>query len=186
MHCRQVHEWMSLELDGQLPPAETLALQAHLASCEDCAEVWARWQGIASLFAEAPMAQPPEDLVERVLVRVQKPRWSALAASLAVMGAGLALLVLLALAPLATACSTAVATAQAPGVLSAAGGALGSLVRAATILVQGAGLVLRAVLTPRSVALAVVYAVAAAAVLVGWLRVAILKPAAAPVRAAQL
>jgi len=36
MRCKNSREWLSLELDGRLPPDRTIPLEDHLAHCEDC------------------------------------------------------------------------------------------------------------------------------------------------------
>lgn len=179
MRCQQAHEWMSLKLDGQLPPAEGRALEAHLASCAECAETWAQWEQVASLFAEAPMAEPARDLVPLVLERIRRPRAGAVAASVVTIGLGLAVLGLLILAPLAAACGMVATTAQVPGLAGTASGVLVSLTRTAAVVAEGMRLVLRALLTPRSAVAAAAYLCLAVAALAGWLRVVVLKRAPA-------
>ncbi len=36
MRCNKVREWLSLELDDQLPPDKTFSLDEHLEHCEEC------------------------------------------------------------------------------------------------------------------------------------------------------
>lgn len=180
MRCQQVHEWMSLKLDGQLPAGEAQALEAHLAACAECAETWAQWEEIAGLFVEAPMVEPEHDLAPLVLERLRRPHPARIAASAMAVGMGLALLSVLIMAPLVTACGMAVTTAQTPGLAGMASGVLANLVRTVAVVVEGVRLVLRAVLTPRSLALVAAYACLAVAALAGWLRVVVLKKAPAP------
>ena len=36
MKCSKIQEWISLEIDDQLPPENVRPLQDHLQACEDC------------------------------------------------------------------------------------------------------------------------------------------------------
>ncbi len=177
MRCQQVHEWMSLKLDGQLPAGEAQALEAHLGECAGCAETWAQWEEIALIFAGAPVAGPARDLAPLVLERIRQPRPLRMAASLLAIGLGLALLAVLILGPLVTACSMAMTTVQMPGLAGTASSVLANLARAAAVVAEGVRLGLRAVLTPRSAAVAAAYACLSVAALAGWLRVVVLKKA---------
>ncbi|HOG47813.1 MAG TPA: anti-sigma factor [Anaerolineae bacterium] len=170
MRCHEVHEWMSLRLDGCLPAAEERQLEAHLAGCPACTAAWAEWQEIASLFEGAPLALPPEDLTAKVLARVHKPRWGAFAGSVIAMVAGLGLLGALLLWPLAGACSAAMTTAQMPGLLGVMAAALAQLLETATLLAGTGRIVLLALLTPHSAAAAMGYALLTMVALMGWLR----------------
>lgn len=38
MRCKKAHEYLSLEMDGALPPAATVDLQEHLDACQECLE----------------------------------------------------------------------------------------------------------------------------------------------------
>lgn len=183
MRCHSMHEWMSLRLDGRLPAGETRALEAHLDDCAACAMEWARWQEIAGLFVGAPLAQPPADLTARVLARVSaQRRWQPLASSVVAMAAGFALLGLLTLWPLVGICDVAVTTARMPGTLGVASSVLAGLLQIAGMLAGAGRVLLRVVVTPQSVVVAVGYAAVLLAALAGWLRLVFGRRAPAPVQ----
>jgi anti-sigma factor RsiW len=55
MFCRRARNWISLALDGALPPDRTVALTRHLESCPACREYERDLQtGRRLLAASAP------------------------------------------------------------------------------------------------------------------------------------
>ncbi len=181
MRCQEVREWMSLRLDGSLPADQERQLDLHLDGCAVCAEEWARWQEIASLFEAAPLLQPPEDLTARVLVRIQKPRPRVIVGGLTVMALGLAVLGLLLVAPLVGTCGMAIRTAQTPGMLGIVVSVLSALVEFTAIVARVGRTLLLAVMTPQSAAVAMGYAAAFIVALAGWLRL-VARPVRAPAK----
>jgi len=180
MQCHDVHEWMSLKLDGRLPPDQEQEMQAHLALCPACAEEWATWRHLAVLFEGAPLAQPPEDFAVRVLAHLHAgPHWGALLASLVATMAGLIFIAALFLAPWAPICRLALSALQVPGMLQMASRLLADLVHPAAVAAEALRVALRALLTPQSALAALCYGAVFLAALVGWLRVAVFRTAGA-------
>jgi len=181
MHCHELHEWMSLKLDGQLPDTEEHRFEAHLRDCRACAEEWRLWQQIGDLFAGAPAVQPPQDLAARVVLRIQRqPRPAALGGSLLAMGLGLAVLGAVLVVPLLVAACLAIATvAEAPGLVAIGVSTAAHLLEIVAALVEAVRLLLWAAVRSPSALMAPVYAAVTAGILVVWLRVAVFR--AAPV-----
>ncbi len=181
MHCHELHEWMSLKLDGRLPDAEARRFEAHLKDCSACAEEWRLWQEIGDLFAGAPSVEPPQDLAARVMVRIQRqPRPAALGGSLLAMGLGLAVLGGVAAVPmLVVACLTVATTAETPGLLAIAASAAAHVLEIAAAAAEALRLLLWAAVRSPSAVMAPVYAFVTAGILVIWLRVAIFRRAPA-------
>jgi|GEM_PF-1277186 anti-sigma factor RsiW len=178
MQCHDVHEWMSLKLDGRLPPDQEREMHAHLASCVACAQEWATWRDLAALFEGAPPAEPPGDLVERVWSRVHaRPRRSALLSSLAAVAVGLGVIGALFLAPWAPICRLVVGTLQIPGMLRVASAVVGDLVHPAAVMAEALRVVLRALLSPGSALAAMGYGLVLVAALAAWLRVVVFRNA---------
>ena len=143
MRCDRARELLSAALDGELAPAETASLEAHLAACSACAAERERLGAVRAAFRALPPAVPPRDLADAVMARIRAgeaaepgrpaalppplaPRWPAsarLAAALALVTAGLAA-AWLARAPEAPAAAAAplpAATAAAHGLGADAG-----------------------------------------------------------------
>ena len=53
--------------DGELTGGEHREVANHLLQCSDCSTVYAQWQRTASALFHAPLPQPSEALVARVL-----------------------------------------------------------------------------------------------------------------------
>ncbi len=144
MNCHQYQKHLDLYLDGQLPPRQRWALDAHLGHCPQCRQALInRYQTAWALEGLAPPSAPKR-LLPRIITRVTShgvPRPSPMArwASRAqwVMGlmgalAGLALLVLGSGSSLSTALSSTTTLAQEPdftidGLLGFLGAGLGNL-----------------------------------------------------------
>ena len=71
------HERLSAYLDGELPPEERAAVEAHLAACPDCASFLAELRAVDDAAASLP-AEAPEGYFEgfpaRVLARLEPRR----------------------------------------------------------------------------------------------------------------
>jgi anti-sigma factor RsiW len=70
LECRTARRGMGPYRDGELPPAERLALEAHLAACPDCSASLADAQtlgGLLRLRAEALAEDLPPGFSARVL-----------------------------------------------------------------------------------------------------------------------
>jgi anti-sigma factor RsiW len=85
MRCRPVRERMSEYLDGELPPRERVAIEAHLEGCAECrAEAEALRQaedGLKTLAAVEPAPDLSEDLRRRIAIPLPwRPRWGVAAA----------------------------------------------------------------------------------------------------------
>lgn len=177
MRCLELHEWMSLKLDGRLAATEEADLQRHLDSCAACSQAWRRWQQVEALFAGAPMAQPPADLVQRVMARLdRRPQPRAVGGSVLVMGLGLATVAAALAVPVVLWLSGAVvALAGLPGVLTAACDAAMDLWAVALTVAEAARLLLWAVLSSPSLLVAPIYAALALAMAAVWVRVAVVR-----------
>ena len=74
MRCETASEWMSLHLDGQLPPVQVALLEAHLKGCDVCRREWAALQQISTILSAAPAVRPRPGFAERVMHRLgQEP-----------------------------------------------------------------------------------------------------------------
>lgn len=105
--CEHAAEWISAQLDGELTPAETAQLEAHLEQCPSCRALQKDLLALHQALLEAAAqwtAEPPADLTQRVLERVRAAevlpfraqksrwrRWAPLAAvlTLVVIGGGM-------------------------------------------------------------------------------------------------
>ena len=98
MDCEHAAELISAQLDGELTPAETAMLEAHLEQCPPCRALRRDFQALHQVLLESAaqwQAEPPADLTQRVLERVretktvpfqaQKNRWKQLASLAAVL-----------------------------------------------------------------------------------------------------
>ncbi|MBI1795824.1 MAG: zf-HC2 domain-containing protein [Candidatus Eisenbacteria bacterium] len=61
-------------LDGDLPPAASLVIEAHLAGCRDCAREAASLRRLFAHLAVSPARDPGPRLTERILDRVAPSR----------------------------------------------------------------------------------------------------------------
>lgn len=177
MRCLEAHEWMSLKLDGRLSVAEQSQLDAHLNCCPACAEQWRQWQEIDALLAGTPMVPAPSRLAVQVLARIQRrPRWGALWGSVVLLSLGLVLLCMLYAVPaLGQFYSVVTTAAETPGIVAVLiSGAMHILAVVGTIAEMGR-LLLRAILTSRSVLIAALYVFIVLATLAVWLRVVVFR-----------
>ncbi len=71
MNCFVVRRRLSQFLDGDLAPAESQALSAHLGSCAGCARRLASLRSTLEGFAELPRLEPREPIASRVFDRLE-------------------------------------------------------------------------------------------------------------------
>jgi anti-sigma factor RsiW len=99
-----MNEQLSALLDGELPPAETAALSAHLAACQDCMRTWGELADLRAAIAGLERAEVPPGLEARILALTDapskivpfRPRWRqyGLLAATAGLAAALTLAIL--------------------------------------------------------------------------------------------
>ena len=97
MHCDEIFELMSAALDGEITPAERKEMDAHLADCPRCAELFAELAGQSALLRRLD-CQVPAGLSNQILAQlpsrkkaspvVHLRRWGTLAACLVLVVAG--------------------------------------------------------------------------------------------------
>ncbi len=97
MNCRSARRMLSERQDGRLTPGQSKTLDEHLAHCSECTDEARRFERLAGLLPQWPVAPVPASLKERVLERAKTPaeprsvrradwlRWAAAAAVLAVV-----------------------------------------------------------------------------------------------------
>ncbi|MCD6291208.1 MAG: zf-HC2 domain-containing protein [Anaerolineae bacterium] len=66
--------WMSLALDGELPPDKERELRQHLAECAECRALWRAWMSLDERFREEPVVGPAPGFVARVNARLDARR----------------------------------------------------------------------------------------------------------------
>lgn len=103
--CEQAHEWVSLQLDGELDLEETQRLQAHLMACSACYAASKQLETTTAMLRAVGQEQPPAGLLERVQAaaegvadsqpRVLRPAWQQWGVRLGGIAAAAALLVAL-------------------------------------------------------------------------------------------
>jgi len=89
--CRDFRDLLSAHLDGALAPAEAAALEAHLASCGDCARALGELRETVARVRSIEAVEPPPGFAEGVLARVA-PRRRPLATRPWVQAAALVLI----------------------------------------------------------------------------------------------
>jgi anti-sigma factor RsiW len=62
MKCEKAHQWISIELDGELPPRRITRLHAHLDTCAACQRVRDEWamMGVQMRERRAPVPRTAE------------------------------------------------------------------------------------------------------------------------------
>jgi anti-sigma factor RsiW len=97
MNCRRhVQHLFSSYIDGDLSPARTRAVEAHLAECSACAGELAQWRAVLRLVSSHAAVTCPIDCAEVVLDRLRTqpvrahlapsaPAWRALIPALALI-----------------------------------------------------------------------------------------------------
>lgn len=82
MSCSEIRELFSARADEALTAAERAALDAHLATCAECAREWRRFEQTVSLVRGIDAAHAPAALVDRVLAARPRPWYRRLARGL--------------------------------------------------------------------------------------------------------
>jgi anti-sigma factor RsiW len=88
MECRNIKEYFSAYLDGELPEAQAEMVTRHLEVCSACRREYQDWQRLWELLAVEPV-QSPVDLTTQILARLpvstSKPWWRHLALAAALV-----------------------------------------------------------------------------------------------------
>jgi anti-sigma factor (TIGR02949 family) len=99
MHCEAIQAKLQAYLDGQLPPAEGQAVEAHLGTCEACTEDLTLLRQVDEALATFPIQEAPQGLTARIMEQVRaepqptfRLRWEDAVVSVAFAGAATALL----------------------------------------------------------------------------------------------
>jgi hypothetical protein len=71
--CAQFREMFSEYLDEQLTPARCKALEAHLASCEQCRAELRLWRMTVEAVADLPRHRAPQGFMQGVMARIEEP-----------------------------------------------------------------------------------------------------------------
>jgi negative regulator of sigma E activity len=69
--CERMQEQISAWIDGELPEAERLELEAHLRTCETCAATERAFRALSGALKETADVQPPEDLSARIFAQIE-------------------------------------------------------------------------------------------------------------------
>lgn len=67
LRCREIVELLDAYLEGELDAADAVALEAHLAGCEDCTAFMRTYRGTVRKSRELSERQLPPELLERLL-----------------------------------------------------------------------------------------------------------------------
>jgi len=70
--CKTFRHWMQESMEGDLPPQEEAALQAHLDRCPVCREEYASLRASIAFLEEMPPAPLPVDFVSLVAERIAR------------------------------------------------------------------------------------------------------------------
>lgn len=73
-HCEEYTELISAALDGALSPTEQEKLDAHLASCPDCAALFRELSALHAALEDLPSVEPPKELKARILEQVAQEK----------------------------------------------------------------------------------------------------------------
>jgi anti-sigma factor (TIGR02949 family) len=71
MHCETVYASLQEYVDGQLSPAETQAVEDHLATCAACRAELALLRQVDNALAQQPILEAPADLTARIMAQVR-------------------------------------------------------------------------------------------------------------------
>lgn len=91
--CERAHNWVSLDLDGELSPFERSLLRAHLDQCEPCSVFRADVTALTNELRAAPLEYPERALEVPSRRRAPFRALQVSAAALAVVAVGLGSLV---------------------------------------------------------------------------------------------
>lgn len=84
MTCQDIRDLFSARADDALAAGERARLDAHLATCADCAREWRRFEATVGLLRAVEPARAPIGFVDRVLAARPKPWYRRLARGLLV------------------------------------------------------------------------------------------------------
>jgi predicted anti-sigma-YlaC factor YlaD len=88
--CERARRWANLRVDGELSELEQALLDAHLARCGACLEFAEGVHGVAEALTSAPLVQPHIEVALPRSRRALALRSTALAATIACVGAAVA------------------------------------------------------------------------------------------------
>lgn len=71
MRCTKAREWLSLDLDGQIPPDKTISLEEHLAHCVECRLYHADLQ-LGSRLLQATEPELPDNFEWRLQLKLNQ------------------------------------------------------------------------------------------------------------------
>ncbi len=78
MNCRRAEQWLSMAMDGELPPKQEALLREHLAGCASCRALQEEWASLSRALKSgpAPEAQTAEAAWADVrrAIRLQQPQ----------------------------------------------------------------------------------------------------------------
>ena len=80
--CEEIRELFTARADEALGPGERARLDAHLATCAECAREWERFAGTVGMLRAMAPARAPAGFVDRVLAARRRPWYRRLAQSL--------------------------------------------------------------------------------------------------------
>ncbi len=75
MTCPEARELLSALLDDALSPAERQAIDAHLATCAECARELTELRETVALLERLPPVHAPAGFVDRVVETAYRPSW---------------------------------------------------------------------------------------------------------------
>ncbi len=73
MTCQEALAYVEPYLDGELNVSETAAVDAHVATCEDCTRLVARQRAWREVVQQAPRFRAPQALGDRVRLAIAQP-----------------------------------------------------------------------------------------------------------------
>jgi hypothetical protein len=80
--CEEIRELFSARVDATLSADERTRLDAHLATCADCAREWEHFAGTVEMLRAVAPARAPAGFVDRVMAARPRPWYRRLARSL--------------------------------------------------------------------------------------------------------
>lgn len=72
MNCNEARDLLSAKLDGELSPEELANLEAHMASCEECAMIYQAYCDMDAQLGQ--LAEPPAALHESVMETIRREK----------------------------------------------------------------------------------------------------------------
>lgn len=76
MKCEEMMDLMQSSLDHDLTAEEDLELQAHLAGCTECADLYVRLKLLNDELAQLPMVKPAYSIVDAIMPQLEAlPLW---------------------------------------------------------------------------------------------------------------